>query len=202
MTCCFNCTFVYDIFKSIITLHFSLISTITIFRLLVFRIAQFFVVWLDDGAHIETTWLDDGAHYSCTPNVASIIKSHNKKQTNSEETKQTRNCDCRKKEKCPMETNCRSGNIIYKCVVIATGHPRKVYLGTAEYDFKQWYHNYKKSFRYWKYANEKSLSKYIFEMKDKHNIGPNIMWCIVKSIQIIRISQRDVCCAYLKNMKS
>ena len=51
--------------------------------------------------------------------------------------KQTRNCNCRKKEKCPMETNCRSGNIIYRCVVIATGHPRKVYLGTAEDDFKQ-----------------------------------------------------------------
>ena len=81
-----------------------------------------------------------------------------------------------------MEGKCRSEDIIYKCVVTATGHPRKVYLGTAEGNFKQRYYNHKKSFRNWKYANETSLSKCIWEMKDKHNISPNLMWCIVKSV--------------------
>ena len=81
-----------------------------------------------------------------------------------------------------MEGKCRSEDIIYKCVVTATGHPRKVYLGTAEGDFKQRYYNHKKSFRNRKYANETSLSKYIWEMKDKHNRSPNLMWCIVRSV--------------------
>ena len=81
-----------------------------------------------------------------------------------------------------MEGKCRSEDIKYKCVVTATGHSRKVYLGTAEGNFKQRYHNHKKSFRNWKYANETSLMKYIWEMKDKHNISPNLMWCKVKTV--------------------
>ena len=31
-------------------------------------------------------------------------------------------------------------------------------------------------------TNETSSSKYIWEMKDKYNISPNLMWCIVKSV--------------------
>ena len=40
--------------------------------------------------------------YSCTPNVGSIIKSHNKKLTNAE-NKQTKHCNCRRKQECPLE---------------------------------------------------------------------------------------------------
>ena len=43
----------------------------------------------------------------------------------------------RKKEECPLKNKCRSNDIIYKCVVTAKGHPRKVYLGTKEGEFKQ-----------------------------------------------------------------
>ena len=98
-----------------------------------------------------------------------------------------------------MEGKCRSEDIIYKCVVTATGHPRKVYLGTAEGNFKQRYYNHKKSFRNWKYANETSLSKCIWEMKDKHNISPNLMWCIVKSVPgYSNISKRCMLCLHEK----
>ena len=69
--------------------------------------------------------------YSCMPNVGPIIKSHNKKVTNTEK-KQTKHCNYRKKQECPLEGKCRSEDIIYKCVVTATCHPRNVYLGTAE----------------------------------------------------------------------
>ena len=44
--------------------------------------------------------------YSCTPNVGSIIKSHNKKLTNAE-NKQTKHCNCRRKQECPLEGKCR-----------------------------------------------------------------------------------------------
>ena len=91
-----------------------------------------------------------------------FIKSHNKKVTNAE-NKQTKHCNCRKKQECPLEGKCRSEDIIYKCVVTATGHPRKAYLGTAGGDFKQRYYNHKKSFRNRKYANGTSFSKYILK---------------------------------------
>ena len=136
--------------------------------------------------------------YSCTPNVDSIIKPHNKR-LNNVENKQTKHCNCRKKQECPLEGKCRSEDIIYKCVVTATGQPRNVYLGTAEGDFKQRYYTHKKSFRNRKYANEASLSKYIWEMKDKHNISPNLMWCIVKSVSgYSSISKRCILCQHEK----
>ena len=69
--------------------------------------------------------------YSSTPSVGSIIKSRNKKLTNAEK-KQTKHCNGRKKQEFPLEGKYRSEDIIYKYVVTATGHPRKVYLGTAE----------------------------------------------------------------------
>ena len=99
-----------------------------------------------------------------------------------------------------MDGKCRSEDIIYKCVVTATGHPRKVYLGTAEGNFKQRYYNHKKSFRNWKNANETSLSKCIREMKDKHNINPNLMWCIVKCSRLgySNISKKCMLCPHEK----
>ena len=40
-------------------------------------------------------------------------------------------------------------------------------------------------------TNETSSSKYIWEMKDKYNISPNLMWCIVKSVPgYLNISKR------------
>ena len=78
-----------------------------------------------------------------------------------------------------MEGKCRSEDIMYKCVVTAIGHPQKAYLGTAEGDLRQRYYNHQKSFRYRKYANQILLSKYICEMKNKHNTTPNLIWCIV-----------------------
>ena len=58
--------------------------------------------------------------------------SHTTKKLTNVENKQTKNCNCRKKGECPLEGKCRSEDIIYKCVVTATGYPWKVYLGTAE----------------------------------------------------------------------
>ena len=74
--------------------------------------------------------------YSCTPNVGSIIESHNKKLINAE-NKQTKDCSWRKKKEFPLEGKCSSEDMIHKWVVIATGHPRKAYLGPGEGDFKQ-----------------------------------------------------------------
>ena len=95
-----------------------------------------------------------------------------------------------------MEGKCRSEDIIYKCVVPATGYAQKTCLGTAKGDFKQRYYNRKKSFRNQKYANETSLSKYTSEMKDKNNIAPNLMQRIVKSVP--GYSKRCMLCLHEK----
>ena len=80
----------------------------------------------------------------------------------------------RKKEDNRLEGKCRSEDIVYKCAVTATGHPRKFYLGSAKCDFEQSYCNHKMLFKIREYEKETSLSKYIWEMKDKHNTTPQI----------------------------
>ena len=96
-----------------------------------------------------------------------------------------------------MEGKCRSKDIIYKCVVTATGHPQKVYLDIAEGDFNQRYYNHKKSFRNQKYANEASLSKYIWKIKDTHYTTPDLLWCIAKSVPgYLNISKKCMLCLH------
>ena len=67
-----------------------------------------------------------------------------------------------------LNGQCQSQDIIYKCTVSTSVNPDKVYLGTAEGDFKKLYHNHMKSFCNKQYTNDKSLSKYILEIKEKH----------------------------------
>ena len=60
--------------------------------------------------------------YSCMPNVASIIKSHNKKISSKEEDQQgneSKSCNCRKNNPCPMQGKCLTPSVIYKAEVKA-----------------------------------------------------------------------------------
>ena len=74
--------------------------------------------------------------YSCTQNISSMIKSHNKKVIN-EDVKESKSCNCRVKSECPLNGQCQVTDIIYKCTVLSPDKPNKVYLGTAEGDFKK-----------------------------------------------------------------
>ncbi|KAJ8034175.1 hypothetical protein HOLleu_20901 [Holothuria leucospilota] len=59
--------------------------------------------------------------YSCMPNVHQIITSHNKSILRAEKTadraRNTRSCNCRKDNPCPLEGNCLASGIIYQALV-------------------------------------------------------------------------------------
>ena len=119
--------------------------------------------------------------YCCTQNVASIIKSHNKKLINTS-IKNTLPCNCRKKHECPLYSKCRAENIVYKCVASVDGYPNKVYLGTAEGDFKQRFFNHRMSSNNEDHSTDTTLSKYVWEVKRKLKILPSPEWSIIKSV--------------------
>ena len=52
-------------------------------------------------------------------NVSEIIKQHNKNVSN-KKVKQTNPCNCRNKNECPLNGNCKVQNAIYKCTVSVT----------------------------------------------------------------------------------
>ena len=132
--------------------------------------------------------------YSCTENITKIIKSHNKNVTNNI-VKTPLPCNCRVKSDCPMDGKCRNENSIYKCIVSVPHQPDKTYIGLAEGEWKTRYYNHKKSFKNRKYANETTLSKYVWETKDKSNETPTLKWSIVKSVSsYTNISKRCMLC--------
>ena len=120
--------------------------------------------------------------YSCTENIFSIISSHSKKLIKNNAPNKNL-CNCRTKSTCPLNGQCQSQDKIYKCTVSTPLNPDKVYLGTAEGDFKKRYYNHTKSFRNKRYTNGRNLSKYISEIKEKHQENPSSKWSILKRVR-------------------
>ena len=109
--------------------------------------------------------------YSCMPNVASIIKSHNNRVLRSDSSSaQTgragRRCNCRNRSQCPLNGECLTSSIVYKAIVRAPGSPAfKEYIGLTEGPFKQRYNNHLTSFRHERHSDATELSKHIWELK-------------------------------------
>ena len=70
----------------------------------------------------------------------------------------------------------------YKCVASVHGYPNKVYLVTAEGDFKQRFYNHRMSFNNEGHSTDTTLSKYVWEIKRKLKIMPSLKWYIIKSV--------------------
>ena len=81
-----------------------------------------------------------------------------------------------------MKWKCLALDIVYKCIASTPINPDKTYLGTVEWDFKKRYKNHTKSFRNKLYSNETTLSKHIWEIKEKYNEVPTLKWSILKSV--------------------
>ena len=110
--------------------------------------------------------------YSCTDNLQTIIKKHNRKilETNTNTTISTeKNCNCRKKKDCPLKNNCLTSSVIYNANVTTESDAAGMnYIGLTEGTFKQRYTQHKLSFRNRNYSNSTELSKHIWMLKDSN----------------------------------
>ena len=113
--------------------------------------------------------------YSCTRNIEHIIKNHNRKITESyiEKSAETL-CNCKEKNKCPLEGNCLIKNIVYMATV-ETETNSSSYVGMTGNSFKTRYYNHFKSFKNKRNKNETELSKYIWKLKEKE-VKHTITW--------------------------
>ena len=128
--------------------------------------------------------------YSCTPNIKSIIQSHNAKisqkcTANTNTSKTTDNtqqtCNCRSKNKCPLNNNCNSGPIVYKAKLKNKNNKEAFYIGSTQ-NFKERYNNHTASFRDPKIKHATALSTFVWE----NDMGPepNIKWEILRKARI------------------
>ena len=75
--------------------------------------------------------------YSCTSNIKHTMQAHNTKLLNTKEenTHEKRTCNCRKKEKCPLNGHCLEETIVYQAEV-KNGETTNIYTGSTEGPFK------------------------------------------------------------------
>lgn len=134
--------------------------------------------------------------YSTTENMTQIINKHNKKTTSSNETKTTAVCNCRDKEKCPLDgTNCMKTSVVYKGIAETTGNPDKTYIGITEGPWKHRHSVHKTSFKDRNYPARTTITDYVWKMKDEQAEMPNIKWSIEKTAPAYNnISKKCILC--------
>ena len=118
--------------------------------------------------------------YSCTDNLQTIIKKHNRKILETSKKPSTeKNCNCRKKNDCPLKNNCLTSSVVYNANVTTESDTiGKNYIGLTKETFKQRYTQHKLSFRNRNYSNSTELSKHIWTLKVS-NTNFTINWSIL-----------------------
>ena len=70
-------------------------------------------------------------------------------------------CNCRNRNNCPLDRKFLTPNIIYEAQITSNqpNYKQKVYIGTAETDFKHRFNNHTKSFNLEHYENNTEYLK-------------------------------------------
>ena len=123
-------------------------------------------------------------------NIKSVINNHNKKVLNNTvETEES--CNCRNKNNCPLDGKCLTSNIIYEAQITSNqlNYKQKVYIGTAETDFKHRFNNHTKSFNLEHYEYDTELSKEYWTIKRNH-FTPKVTWRIIRKCASFNTTKR------------
>ena len=106
--------------------------------------------------------------YSCLPNFANMIKSHNNRIQSEERTQDHPKCNCRQKDTCPLKGHCLGKELIYWWVLKEnTTRDWVKYNGLTENTFKDRFYKLCNSFKYESKVNSTELSKHFWEIKTK-----------------------------------
>ena len=120
--------------------------------------------------------------YSCMPNVASHIASHNRKVLQELSASNGQNqikCNCANPETCPLDGNCLEEALVYKADITPEIDAERLYVGITEPIFKCRLSDHRTSFRYERYRTKSKLSGYIWTLNDKGQ-DYEIKWSILK----------------------
>ena len=126
--------------------------------------------------------------YSCESNISTLISWGSWKKPLRNKNTEPPNRNCIKKENCPLKGRCQIECVVYKVEVFNLRsnsnyrNDKKVYVGSMQSPFKQWYATHKSSFAHEIYRYKTSLSNYVWKVKNKFGIVPILTWEIVKNV--------------------
>ena len=96
-------------------------------------------------------------------NVGDIIDAHNKNiigKSKDNANTNTKKCNCRRPNNCPLQGKCKSKSIIYQATV-STANKTETYIDSTACEFKTRLNNRTASFKHAAKLNSTELSKYI-----------------------------------------
>ena len=128
-----------------------------------------------------------------------MIKSYSKNIRN-KDVKELKPCNCRVKSECSVNAQCQVTDVTYKCTVLSQEKPNKVYLGTAEGDFKKRFYNHQKLFNKKTRTNDITLSKHYLGTKTNIKCKPSYSMVHCKKVPPNSNISRSVYCAYTRNL--
>ena len=118
--------------------------------------------------------------YSCMINVQILIKKHNNIIQNKKNKKKL-SFKCHDKNVCPLNGNCRTQNIIYRCTSPTKNNVKNVYLSDSEWGFKKnWFYNHQQLMWNKNYTKSTTLTTYLWGIKstsEQQNV--NLSWEII-----------------------
>ena len=121
--------------------------------------------------------------YKCLPNMKSILAKNNSRVLNTQagQEEQIFGCNCRIKAECPLPGQCKTPTLIYQATV-ETDTSKETYVGLSAPPFKNRFYGHKGSFTHEENRKETTLSKHIWELKDR-NSPFTLSWKIVSRAQ-------------------
>ena len=119
--------------------------------------------------------------YSCMNNVQQIINSHNKTILTSAAENNSKLCNCREKNSCPLNGKCLQKGVVYQATVVQKYTNQKdTYIGITENEFKTRYNQHTSSFRLPHKKSTTTLSEHVWNLKN-NNIEHCISWEIIEN---------------------
>ena len=120
--------------------------------------------------------------YRCTANLSRKISGHNakilKSNNNNNHQVPPKECNCRKKDECPVQGKCLQEGVVYQATVNRQDGKVDTYIGLSAPPFKDRFRNHKSNFKTRNPKNSTGLSKHIWKLEDQ-NIGYDVSWKIV-----------------------
>lgn len=101
--------------------------------------------------------------YSCMPNMATRLKSHNQRLLGP--PRLVKPCNCRDKANCPIPGRCQTEEVIYEARVTVSGEMKR-YTGMSAPAVKARIANHNTSFRNERYSASTELSKHVWHAKN------------------------------------
>ena len=110
-----------------------------------------------------------------------MISSHNKRILEKSEDNNMLPCNCRNKDQCPMDGQCRATSSVYHANIsdIADTNYSFYYVGISQPEVKNRISTHNTSMKYREHEHDTELSKKFWEMKDQGRT-PIIKWKILQ----------------------